>query len=150
MLHFVPYFGGKFEKRKKIVEKFPKHLCYVEPFVGGGVIFGKQPSKYEVINDVYDDLINLFHVVKTCPQEFVCELQHTLYSRSLFNKYKNEMSNEDRTKLTNLQRAIRMYFLLKVSYGGMRQHFRSMAKCKPSLIPKEVDKFIHKVGNGKL
>jgi DNA adenine methylase len=143
----VPYFGGKHFLRKQILEKFPdrqSYQCYIEPFFGGGsVFFGKQPSKYEVVNDIYDDLVNLFQVLKTCPREFLCELQHTLYSRSLFIKYKNELENGH--DLSNLQRALRMYYMLKVSYGGMRQHFRPQAKCKPSLIPQEVDDFIQKV-----
>ena len=144
----IPYFGGKHYLRKKIIEKIPQHECYIEPFFGGGsVFFGKPPSKYEVINDIYDDLINLIQVFKTCPNEFLCEFQHTLYSRTLFNRYKSEMENEDRSKLTNLQRAIKTYYLLKCSYGGMRQHFRPMTKCKPSLIPQNVDNFINQVSN---
>jgi len=142
----IPYFGGKHFLRKRIIERFPEHQCYIEPFKGGGsVFFGKQPSKHEVINDIYDDLINLYQIFKTCPEEFLCELQYTLYSRTLFNRYKSEMKSEYRNKLTNVQRAIRTYYLLKCSYAGMRQHFRPSTKNSPSLIPKEVDIFINKV-----
>lgn len=137
-----PYFGGKYLKRKEIIKRFPKHECYVEPFFGGGsVFFEKEPSNFEIINDIYSDLMNLFQVIKTYPESFICELQYTLYSRSLFYRYRTEMESET-TKLTNIQRALRMYYLMKVSYGGMRKHFRTMTNCKPALIPDEMNKLV--------
>ena len=37
--------------RKTIIEMLPEHTCYVELFMGAGwVYFGKEPSKWEVVN----------------------------------------------------------------------------------------------------
>ena len=49
----ISWFGGKRLLRKQIIEKFPCHTCYVEVFGGAGwVLFGKEPSKVEVYNDI--------------------------------------------------------------------------------------------------
>ena len=40
------YLGGKSRLARRIVEKIPPHICYVEPFSGGAwVYFTKPPSK---------------------------------------------------------------------------------------------------------
>jgi DNA adenine methylase len=63
-----PFFcriGNKYPIASQIIDMFPEHETYVEPFVGGGsVFFTKPPSDNEVINDLDSDLITGYKLLK--------------------------------------------------------------------------------------
>jgi DNA adenine methylase len=72
----LKYFGGKSYLASRIVEMFPPHLHYVEPYFGGGaVLFARDPSDErlwlppnkgvsEVANDIDRRLTNFWHVLR--------------------------------------------------------------------------------------
>lgn len=62
----IAYYGGKTNMLKHILPLIPgDHRTFVEPFFGGGaVLFGKEPSKVEVINDNLDIAVNFYLVVQ--------------------------------------------------------------------------------------
>lgn len=57
--------GSKRGIADKLISLIPEHITYVEPFVGGGaVLFKKEPSEREVINDLDDELIKTYRIAK--------------------------------------------------------------------------------------
>jgi DNA adenine methylase len=61
---------------------FPEHRSYVEPFGGGGaVLLYKERSHTEVYNDIDDDIVNLFYVVRDKGTELSEKLRYTPYAR---------------------------------------------------------------------
>lgn len=75
----IPWLGGKRLLRKRVISLFPEHKCYVEVFGGGAwVLFGKEPSSVEVLNDIDGELINFYRIVKCCHHELLLELQWDL------------------------------------------------------------------------
>jgi len=61
----LTWYGSKNWLAPKIVELFPAHRTYVEPFVGGGsVFFAKPPSRVETINDMHGDIVNVFKMLR--------------------------------------------------------------------------------------
>jgi DNA adenine methylase len=59
------YHGGKWRLAPWIIEHFPTHRVYVEPFGGGGsVLMRKQRSYAEVYNDLDAEVTNLFRVLR--------------------------------------------------------------------------------------
>lgn len=61
----IRYHGAKFRLAPWIVEQMPGHVCYVEPFGGAaGVLLQKPRSYSEVYNDLDDDVVNLFTVLR--------------------------------------------------------------------------------------
>ena len=75
--------GGKSRLRRHIIPLLPPHTCYVEPFAGAAwVLFGKPPSSVEVINDIDQELINFFRVIKERPEELIASFEWDLVSRA--------------------------------------------------------------------
>lgn len=59
------YHGGKFRLAPWIVSFFPQHALYVEPFGGAAsVLLHKQRVHCEVYNDVNDEIVNVFRVLR--------------------------------------------------------------------------------------
>lgn len=117
MNSFISWVGGKKLLRKEIIKKFPKEEIekYVEPFGGAAwVLFGKTPHSKEVYNDINGELVNLFRMVKYHPEALQTELSFMLNSREEFFRQRG-MQPET---MTELQRAARMFYLIKASYGS--------------------------------
>ncbi|HLE27998.1 MAG TPA: DNA adenine methylase, partial [Anaerolineales bacterium] len=101
--------GGKSRLRKPILDLLPEHTCYVEPFAGAAwVLFGKPPSEVEVLNDLDQELIAFFRVVKEKPEELMASFEWELVSRAEFER----LANLEPTQLTDVQRAHRFYYLI--------------------------------------
>ncbi len=57
--------GNKKEIAGEIQKHFPSHKIYIEPFFGaGGMFFYKPMVRYNFLNDLDNDVFNLFMVVK--------------------------------------------------------------------------------------
>lgn len=115
MASLIPYFGGKSRLAKTIIEKFPGHSCYVEVFAGGAnVLFAKEPSQTEILNDLDRDLITLYRVVKHHPEELHNQFKYTLVARDEFERQIRVAPDT----LTDIQRAARYLYLQKSCFGG--------------------------------
>ncbi len=111
----IPWIGGKRRLVAEILPWFEPHTCYVEPFAGAAaLLFNKQPSKVEVLNDVNSDLVNLYRVVRHHLDEFVRQFRWALSSRKMF-----EWAKDTRPEtLTDIQRAARFFYLQKLCFGA--------------------------------
>jgi len=110
---FIPWKGGKNKIAGRLANLLPEHKCYVEVFAGAAnLLFEKQISETEVLNDNNSDLINLFRVARYHPRELIRELQFTTHSRADFNSYSEQPG------LTDIQRAARSWFVIKTAFGG--------------------------------
>lgn len=111
----IPWIGGKRRLADKILPMFPEHLCYVEPLAGAAaLLFMKEPSKVEVLNDVNGELINLYRVIQRHLEEFMRQFKWALSSREIFRWQQTTPPDT----LTDIQRAARFYYLQKLCFGG--------------------------------
>ena len=111
----IPWQGGKRRFAKHILPLFLDHECYVEPFAGGAaILFMKEQSHVEVLNDINGELVNLYRILQHHLEEFVKQFKWTLISRENFNRLKDTPSES----LTDIQRAARFYYLQKMSFGA--------------------------------
>ncbi len=107
--------GGKSRFRKDIIGIMPEHSCYVELFSGAAwVLFGKEPSSVEVLNDIDSELVNFFRVVKYQPEDFIQSFDLDLVSRAEFER----LAKLDTTTLSEIERAHRFYYILMAGWGG--------------------------------
>jgi DNA adenine methylase len=113
--------GGKSRLRKAIIPLIPEHQCYVEPFGGAAwVLFGKSPSPIEVLNDIDEELINFFRVVKHLPEELITSFELELVSRGEFRR----LADTDPQALSEVERAHRFYYLIMAGWGGEARYPR--------------------------
>lgn len=109
------WMGGKFRLASRIIERIPEHLCFCEPFAGAAwVLFRKEPSQVEVLNDVNLDLVTLYRVVQNHLEEFVRYFKWMLVSRDEFQRLKRVRPDT----LTDIQRAARFFYVQRSCFGG--------------------------------
>lgn len=75
----------------------PKHHSYLEPYFGGGaILLNKEPSRIETINDLDDDVINLFVVIQddSTREELIGQVVYTPYARAAYDNSFPDNSDE--------------------------------------------------------
>lgn len=87
MKTLLRYPGSKWNLANRIVDLLPKHKSYLEPYFGSGaVLFTKPPSAIETVNDLNEDIVNLFEIVRDNPDKLVERLFLTPYSRKVYDE----------------------------------------------------------------
>lgn len=105
--------GSKWRIADWIVRQFPTHDTYVEPFFGSGaVFFTKTPSGTETINDIDNEVVNLFQIVRDRAEELCQAIEMTPYSR------KEYISSTDEIVADPLEHARRFLIRTWQGYGG--------------------------------
>ena len=86
MHNVLKYPGSKWNISKQIVSMIPKHHSYVEPFFGSGaVLFSKPASDIETVNDLDDDVVNLFQCIREDSEKLSRLVMTTPFSRSEYD-----------------------------------------------------------------
>lgn len=137
--------GGKSKLIPILEENYPEELNnkdikrYVEPFIGGGALFFNLASKFSfeeiIINDINKELVLMYKVIKTFPNELMHKLssvqekyntledivrkQNYFYEvRELFNEAKGNI-NYDCLSGKEIEHAAYMIFLNKSCFNGL-------------------------------
>ena len=98
----LKYPGAKNRIADWIIKYIPKHKLYCEPFFGSGaVFFNKKPSYLEIINDLDDEVVNFFKVLRDDGDKLANLISLTPYSRE---EYKRAYILED---ISDIERARR-------------------------------------------
>lgn len=108
-----PYFGGKMSVAARIVELLPPHRHYVEPFAGSlSVLLAKPQVKFETVNDIHQELMTFWRVLRDRPAELerVCAL--TPHSRAEYAAAADLVGDE-------LEVARRVWVRLSQSRSGL-------------------------------
>jgi DNA adenine methylase len=112
--------GGKSKLADTIIAEFTKHKTYVEVFGGAlNILYKKERSAIEIVNDIYEELINLHLCIKHRPQSLRAYLNSMLVSRDVFTLLRN-----DKLKPRNdIERAAFYYYRTVLSFGSKGDNF---------------------------
>ncbi len=116
-----PWFGGKQYLVKRLLPLLPPHDVYVEVFGGAGsLLLAKRPAPVEVYNDIDENLVNFYRVVRDEELyqrlQFLCAL--TPYSRAEFEESKR-IYGHLRDISDPVVRAYWFFYNARCSFGGM-------------------------------
>lgn len=131
----IPYPGGKGQLAEWVIEQMPAHDTYVEVFGGSaGVLYNKPRSKYEIYNDINDDLTQFFRVLRDHPDELATWLQTVPYSRSQYEEWVDDFYAGIRPD-DPIARAGRFFSLRYMQYIGIASTangFKTRARRSPA------------------
>lgn len=129
---FTAWIGGKSQLARQIIGLMPPHHCYCEVFAGAAwVLFKKTRAPVEIINDANGDLINLYRCIQHHLPEFSRQFDLLLISRDEYERQKQI----DPSTLTDIQRAARFYYLLRLGYGGkIAGHHMALGPDRPPAV----------------
>lgn len=136
------YPGSKWSMADWIISHMTPHTTYLEPFFGSGaVLFSKERSQLETINDIDGEIVNLFRIIREQPDELSQVIRWTPHSRQEYYESYVPASSD-------LERARRLIVRLWQGRGGKTAHrtgWRSMIECNGPLPGKEWTAFPNKI-----
>ena len=108
----IKYPGSKWGLAKWIIGHFPEHHSYLEPYFGSGaVLFNKQLSHLESVNDLDGRIVNLFEWIKHDPERLAREIYYTPYARQV---YEDAFVSDPED---SLQKALNFCIRLQMGHG---------------------------------
>lgn len=133
---FIKWVGGKTQLLDEVRKSLPRdfasrqHVTYVEPFVGGGAVMFWILQAYPnieraVINDINEELIYTYRVIKENVEELIAELTHiqdeyiplNAEDRKAYFKEKRARFNTKQT--TPVETAALFIFLNRTCFNGL-------------------------------
>jgi DNA adenine methylase len=153
---FLKWPGGKFRLVRHLNQQMPEKKIWVEPFVGAGALFLNNPAKNFLLNDINNDLINLYTLLKKDGESFIYDAKKHFISKN--NSKKSYYALRDRFNLSSdpKERALLFMFLNRHGFNGLCR-FNLKGKYnvpfghyqKPYFPEKEMLNFLCKVENYK-
>ena len=115
----IPYYGGKFTMSKQLLQYIPEHLRYFEPFFGGGsMFFRKKKVKWNILNDIDNDLVNLY----LCVLNKFDELSEKIYwyprSRKLHDDFRADIKATQEIDIPDTTRASKYYYIVRNAFNN--------------------------------
>lgn len=110
MSKLVNRLGNKEKIAHEIYKYFPAHEIYIEPFFGaGGMLLNKPQAKFNFVNDLDDNITNLYWVLTRQKKELIEYLEYVPYSVKFFKDI------ETVQPLNDLEKAV--WFVVKSNWG---------------------------------
>lgn len=97
---------------RHIISRFPRHHSYLEPFFGSGaVLFNKPRSNIETVNDLDNNIVNLFECIRENPEKMAGMIYMTPYAREIYEKAYEEVPKD------KFKAALNFYIKLNMGHG---------------------------------
>jgi DNA adenine methylase len=109
------YFGSKNKIALKLCSKLPPHNCWVEAFCGSASLtLRKLPAEIEIINDIDDEIVNVFEQLRNNQQE-LCRL----ISLTPYAEQELKFSRINGMELSNIEKARRFLIQSMMAINGV-------------------------------
>ncbi len=116
----IPYYGGKYELSKILVPLIPHHERYFEVFAGGlSMFFRKTKAKWNVLNDIDSNIVNLYMCVLEKHDELVENLFWLPKSRELFLDFREEIKENKKIEIPDPKQAAKYFYCIRNSFNKL-------------------------------
>jgi len=122
---FLKWAGGKYGLSDVIRKMLPEGERLVEPFVGAGSVFLNSDYSEYLLNDINQDLINLYKILQTQPQQFIYDAQ------KIFSPENNQVDayyhlrSEFNGSQDKYYRSLLFLYLNRHGYNGLCRYNKS-------------------------
>lgn len=117
----VKWVGGKRQLLEEITPLLPKRITsYCEPFFGGGaVLFSIQPRN-AIINDLNQDLITVYEIIRDDVESLVESLKKHQNTSEYFYTIRDKDRDKELYKgMSKVEKASRLLYLNKTCFNGL-------------------------------
>ena len=117
----LKWVGGKRQLLDVLNSLMPdKYTAYCEPFLGGGALFFYLQPKTAFVNDINDELIRVYRVIKNDVEALIAALQDFKNEANHFYSVRDwDRDKEKYISLSDVQKAARVLYLNKTCYNGL-------------------------------
>ena len=125
----VKFSDEKWSLKEWIISQFPENyeeMTYIEPFGGGAdVLFGKNKSKIEIVNDCDVEIVNIFRAIRDEHSELIRRINLHKHCLETFEKAEKKKNFDD-----YLDQAVNELLLRKMSRNGLKKQFVKTSNIK--------------------
>jgi DNA adenine methylase len=113
--------GGKRQLLNKLISLAPRNIEeYCEPFIGGGALLFALRPKIAYINDINQELIGVYNVIKKDVESLIKILGGFRNDPDCFYAVRSWDRDKDKyAALSDVEKAARILFLNKTCYNGL-------------------------------
>jgi DNA adenine methylase len=117
---FLKWAGGKRQLLPEIRKYVPNECnSYFEPFIGAGAVLFDIKPKRAIINDVNEELVNTYRVIRDDVDELIADLKTHKNEPDYFYEIRSNDRLEDYSQLSAVKRASRLIYLNKTCFNGL-------------------------------
>ena len=132
--------GNKKKIAKDVIKYFPAHDMFIDMFFGaGGIFFNKPMAKYNICNDLDDDVFNLYRAVQEQKTELVAAFELMPISESLMKYWSSHLETDP------IKKAVRFLMLSNFGYMGKPGTLRLERSNTKQLILNRVDQAFERI-----
>lgn len=144
MMPFFSRVGGKSKNASHLIDLFPTHTTYVEPFCGSSAILFRKPiSSVEVINDNDTDIINMYKDLLIVPNDVYQAYDFKVNSKERFNELLNKKNIDCPIERLhrNMSLSIASFGCNRITYAPCRSLYNGV------LVKKNIQKYKNRLSN---
>lgn len=136
--------GNKSKIAQEIQQYFPPHKIYVELFFGaGGMFFNKPQVKHNFLNDIDNDIFNLFMVVKENKTELIKQIELLPLHQNLMKYWKKNHESDPVFK------ALRFLFISNFTYLSKGYNLKFTADNSKDVLLSRIEPTFKLIQNAK-
>lgn len=116
---FLKWAGGKYGLMEDISNILPQGDRLVEPFVGAGSVFLNTDYSEYLLNDVNQDLINLYQLLQTDPDSYITEAKKFFIADNNDGERYYEFRKQFNLSSDPFERSLLFLYMNRHGYNGL-------------------------------